>query len=103
MPRTGSRSRRTRDSSQSLRPRGTTESPSRPTCRSSEHLGLSEQPCRSKHEHGQEHEVACELPPLRVDLTTDGLGYAEDDAADERAPQRPEAADDHGFEGEDQL
>ena len=42
------------------------------------------------------------MPQPGESLAPDGLRDAEDDAADQRAPERAEAADDHGLEGEEQ-
>ena len=55
-----------------------------------------------QQEHGEEHEVPGEDLVGRVDLVADRLGDTEHDPAGERAPQRPEPADDHGLEREDE-
>src|SRR5262245_66528837 len=44
--------------------------------------------------------MPAEDAPARRELCAHRLRHAENDAADERAPERAEAADDHGLEGE---
>ena len=46
--------------------------------------------------------MAEEDPVGGLDLGADGLGDAEDEPAEEGAPQGPESTDDHGLEREDE-
>src|ERR1700730_4221937 len=52
--------------------------------------------------HNQKGDVTGKYLPFGVHLRADGLREADNDAARERAPEAPEAADDHRFECVDQ-
>src|SRR6516225_8643197 len=66
-------------------------------------LNLREQSLRPHRQNGEKGEMPGELLPAGIDVRADGLRHAEDDAARQRSPLAAEAADDDGFEAEDQA
>src|SRR5436189_6336540 len=65
--------------------------------------GAREEPARAQHKNCQKRQVPSQDLPFRIDLGADGLGDADDDAAEQRAPQAAEPADDDGLEGIEQA
>src|SRR6202034_3372576 len=61
-----------------------------------------EQPARADDQDGEKGEMSGQDLPVRIERRADGLGEAEDDAAEQRAPHAAEAADDDRFEGENE-
>ena len=57
----------------------------------------------TREQHGEERDMARDQKALRADERAEALRDSERDPAGERAPERSGAADDRGFEGEDQL
>src|SRR5262245_52087502 len=65
-------------------------------------MDLWKQPLGARREDNEERKMPGEHLPAGIDVGADALGDAEQDAAEKRAPQAAEAADDHGLEAENQ-
>src|SRR5262245_46768013 len=63
---------------------------------------LWKRPLGAHLEDNEERKMPCEHLPAGIDMGADALGDAQQDAAEERAPQTAEAANDDGFEAENQ-
>src|SRR5262245_53697176 len=64
------------------------------------HLG--EEALGPDEEHREEDEMAGKEGEADIDLATEGLGDAEEDATGKRSPQTAEPADDHRLEAENE-
>src|SRR5258708_29106100 len=63
---------------------------------------LWKQPLGARREDNEEGKMPGKHLPTGIDVGADALSHAEQDAAEKRAPQAAEAADDHGLEAENQ-